>query len=568
MMSDFQQKKSYGLTSNKDMIINDIYGIDIDNFRLFENEQFNLGKHVTIVSGRNGTMKSTLMGLVAHPYRTTEKDINNKYMHTNFSDVFRLSTEKDKNDYLYHIKLNIDNNLKLKEPIPLYFQPGNENTLYSKKDRHRLVPSGRNKGDGYFSLPSVYINLKRLYPLIESGELSNEDISYSEKEKEFVRVFFQKVLLRNEFKNFEKYSTNEKSLSKNPYGPENTYYDVNSISSGEDNLSTFADILISFMRVHDKNKEKGYTGLTSILSIDEFEASLHPIAQTNLFEFILKWSARYRVKVILNTHSLYLIQHVYLQHQKKLDAKFILINFIGSQFQEDNKLVIFENPDYKLAYSELTLTNYEEKNKLMKVKILCEDDVAKLLIKRILSKQSLTSQIIISHVVSEDNDGISSNLLSSLCRNLPLMLKETKSMVIFDADIDIESQKLNKFAHAFSLPSLYNLPFEKEIVQYILSLKGNDKFFVTFKKSKETFLQSFSNYNIDIDFEHTNFQSQDVKHFKKWYSENKKDASKYMSYYIQQNKDKENFLEFKYSVLNSVNEIRINHGFAPIEIEF
>ena len=64
-MTDFFDKKHYGLIDNKHMAINDIYGIDIENFRLFKNQKLNLGQEMTVVSGRNGTMKSTLLGLLA-----------------------------------------------------------------------------------------------------------------------------------------------------------------------------------------------------------------------------------------------------------------------------------------------------------------------------------------------------------------------------------------------------------------------------------------------------------------------------------------------------------------------
>ncbi|OUZ16520.1 hypothetical protein A5868_001441, partial [Enterococcus sp. 12F9_DIV0723] len=78
----FKRKHEYGLNENKGMIINDIYGIDIDSFRLFHNQKFELGEQITVVSGRNGTMKSTLMGLVSQPYRTSHRDINDKLMQT------------------------------------------------------------------------------------------------------------------------------------------------------------------------------------------------------------------------------------------------------------------------------------------------------------------------------------------------------------------------------------------------------------------------------------------------------------------------------------------------------
>lgn len=561
-MVDFFNKKHYGLVNNKDMVINDIYGIDIENFRLFKNQKFNIGKEMTVVSGRNGTMKSTLMGLIAQPYRTEHEDLYGKRMQTKFSDVFKLSSQKDKNDYIYHISLNIDNDLKLREPIPLYFQPGNPESKTSKKDRHRLVPSGRQQGDGYFTLPSVYINLKRLYPLIDSGEIESFSIKYDDTEKRFISSLYQRVLLREDFDHFEKYSTNMGRINKNPYGPENSYYDVNSISSGEDNLSTFADVLISFMRVFKNNKLKKQKGLTGILAIDEFEASLHPIAQINLFNFLYEWSQKYKVKIILNTHSLFLIQNIYLTQKERLEQKSIIINFIASQFEKDNVLRIYENPSYNLAYSELTLSDYTENSELTKIKILCEDEVAELLLKRIIKKQKILSQINFSHVVNDDNPGTSYTLLTNLCKSFPNILNETMSMVILDADVDFNKINVGKFPYVLSIPSLFEgLPFEKEIIKYILKLNGDDTFFKKFKKTKEMFRQSFAQYRIPLNLD--NYKKEDIKPFKNWYNANKREANKYLTYYANDNEDL--FNDFSKLIIECINEIREKNGFAKIE---
>lgn len=561
-MTDFFNKKHYGLIDNKHMAINDIYGIDIENFRLFKNQKLNLGQEMTVVSGRNGTMKSTLLGLLAQPYRTEHKDLYGNRMQTKFSDVFKLSSEKDKDDYIYHIRLNVDGDLKLKEPIPLYFQPGNINSKTSKKDRHRLVPSGRQQGDGYFTLPSVYINLKRLYPLIDSGEIKSVSIEYDMAEKKFISSLYQQVLLREDFDNFEKYSTNISRISKNPYGPENSYYDVNSISSGEDNLSTFADVLVSFMRIFSANKKNKYNGLTGILAIDEFEASLHPIAQMNLFNFLFDWSRKYKVKIILNTHSLFLIQNIYLSQKERLEHKRIIINFIASQFEEDNILSIYENPPYNLAYSELTLSDYTENSNLAKVKILCEDEVAELLLKRVIKTQKILSQINFSHVVNDDNPGTSYTLLTNLCKSFPNILNETMSIVVLDADIDCRAVKVGKFPHVLNFPSLFDgLPFEKELIKYILTLDGSNAFFKKFKKQKEIFKQSFTRYKVPLNVE--DYKDEDVKPFKNWYDANKNDAKKYLTYYV--NDNRELFNDFLKHLLQHVNDIRTKNGFTKIE---
>ncbi|EEV58535.1 conserved hypothetical protein [Enterococcus faecium Com12] len=544
------------------MIINDIYGIEIENFRLFHNQIFNLGKRITVVSGRNGTMKSTLMGLIAQPYRTDQKDIYDNFMQTKFSDVFKLSSDKDTDDYVYHIKLNIDDNILLKEPIPLYFQPGNPESKFSQKDRHRLVPSGRAKGDGYFSLPSMYINLKRLYPLIDSGEIKSSPVEYTEEEKKFISSLYQQVLLRTEFSKFTKYSAKNEGIHKNPYGPDESYYDINSISSGEDNLSAFCDVLLSFMRVYEKNKRNGINKLTGILSIDEFEASLHPIAQVNLFNFLYKWAIKYNVKIILNTHSLFLIQNIYLDHENDLKYKDILINFIASQFEKDNELAILENPTYSVAYNELTLSNLNEDSDLLKVKILCEDDVASLLLKRIISSKKILNQLSISHTVKPDNPGVSYKLLATLCRSFPSILLETGAIVVFDADMDSEIMNTGNYKYVLSIPSLFNgLPFEKEIVKYILNLNGDNRFFKNFKKTKEMFKQTFVSYEIPLETD--NYKEESVKNFKRWYLDNKNEINKYLTYYVKDNQDL--FIPFKKKLLNYINEIRKNNGFTELK---
>ncbi|EGQ1586196.1 ATP-binding protein, partial [Staphylococcus pseudintermedius] len=73
------------------MIIRKIKGINIEKFRLFDNEEIDLGSNITVFSGRNGTMKSTVMGLISHIYRTTKKDVFGNSMQTKLREIFRLS---------------------------------------------------------------------------------------------------------------------------------------------------------------------------------------------------------------------------------------------------------------------------------------------------------------------------------------------------------------------------------------------------------------------------------------------------------------------------------------------
>ena len=203
-MTDYKSKKELNLKQNRDMKINSINGIFLDNFRKFHSQKLNLGTNLTIIFGRNGTLKSSVMGLIAQPFRSDEKNIFGKTMQTKLSDVFKLSLAKDDHDYLYHIKMNINDNQLIEEPIPLYKEkiPGTD-----EFSRFRLVPSGRKKGDGYFNLPSVYTKLDRLYPLIDfkNDPTENTEIVYSNAELKLIGDIYEQVLLRPVFKDSDNF---------------------------------------------------------------------------------------------------------------------------------------------------------------------------------------------------------------------------------------------------------------------------------------------------------------------------------------------------------------------------
>lgn len=547
MVSDYYNKKHYNLSNNKEMVINSVDGIEIDYFRKFTNQEMNLAKNITVVSGRNGTLKSTLMGLIFHPFRTEKKDVHNKLMNTQFNDVFKMSVDKDKTNYKYSLKLNIDDDILLKEPVNFYLQDSDQ--------RHRLVPSGRKAGDGFFSLPSIYINLKRLYPLVSSGEIKKYKIDYSEDEKSFIANFYETVLLRDDFKKFTSFETD--IVKKNPLGPANSFYDIDTISSGEDNLSSFVHALISMRRIYDKSNRKKITG---ILAIDEFEASLHPIAQVNLFNYLISFSDKYRVQIIMNTHSLYLIQNI-LSKEKYFENDYVKLNFITNRFQADNKLTIVENPDYKYAVEELTLKESDDSNKLLKIKILCEDKTAINYIKKIIKSRKLLSLCTFECTVNVDNVGTSWGLLQGFGKNYPSILHETNSILVFDGDLTHEKLKLKNFNEYLIIPSNFNLPLEKEIVNYILDLPGDDKFFKIQNREKESFKQQFKEHKIPLKPDNLNNITTDL--YKNWAAANKSDFNKYTTYFIANND--ELFTLFREKFKELINFYLMKNKIKPID---
>lgn len=551
----YKRKRELGILDNKKMLIQDIHGILIDNFRLIENQRFMLGKNITIVSGRNGTMKSTVMGLLAQPFRTKSKDVFDRKMQTKFSEVFNLSTQTDIEKYNYHIKLELEDGVLVKEPIPVF--------LDSKGERHRLVPSGNEKGDGFFLLPSVYINLKRLFPLVEMSEAVSKTIKYTQKEKQTIAKLFENVLLKEEFSNFETYDVKSGLVHKNPIGPKGALYDISSISSGEDNLGTLANILISFQRIYDENQSNNVECLTGILSIDEFEASLHPVSQYNLLLYLLNWSQDYKVKIVINTHSLFLIEKI-MREEKYFNNNKIKLNFITNRDQKDNKLIIIENPSYELALEELTLSSDKQNPKLTKIKVLCEDDEAIKYIKDIVGRNIWKHCNFISSVHA-NNEGTGYNLLTNLAKNYPKFLEDNSTMVVVDADVadDLISNTKNKYC--IKIPSITSdpLPLEKELVNFILMLENDDEFFKKFKITRDIFRNQFTTCKINLNPE--NINDEKTKPYKNWFKYiGKTKVNSYRKYMVRTNKEK--YAEFHKEFLNNINNLLDDLGLPNVEV--
>lgn len=60
----YKTAREVGYNNNKDIKFKKIKGIYIKKFRTIENKMIELGNQVTIISGKNGTMKSCILGLL------------------------------------------------------------------------------------------------------------------------------------------------------------------------------------------------------------------------------------------------------------------------------------------------------------------------------------------------------------------------------------------------------------------------------------------------------------------------------------------------------------------------
>lgn len=507
-MENFNTRDKFGYETNKSIKIKSIKGIYINKFRSLEEREITLGKNITLFSGRNGTMKTSLMGLIAHPFNSDSLDIFNQQLKTPLSEIFKLSLNYDKDQYNYDIKFLSNKDENIKETIKIYKVGANTN-------RHRIVASGGDGGDGNFTLNTSFLSLKRLYPLAETKSIkAKKDILLSNDEIEFVQNFYQRVLSTTNFNTVQAVSSNTRL--KNTFGPNNSLYNFEAISSGEDNLGGILSKLLSFKRLTGTEESVS----NGVLCIDEIESSLHPVAQNNLFDFLYDWSKENNIQILISTHSLSLIKHIYNKHLKGMTSERIVINFISKAYAQKNNYQILKNPDYSVAHSELTLTPIGSETNLLKVNILCEDDLAVYFLQQIIKKYkiNLTNKVDFIHQLKNDQnetEGTGFTTLISLAKNFNKLL--TSSIIVFDADVTTHDLKDIKDKNLYCiLPDADKAAIERRLALYIINLESDNEFFKELHE-KEIYFHDLTSHKISLDYSQINDKSKfPTDLFKNW----------------------------------------------------
>ena len=436
------------------------------------------------------------------------------------------------------------------EPIRVYRRalPNDNNSEQTNYRPRVTVGKDNSAGLGNFHLNTSYINLKRLYPIIDT-KAHTTNIELSNSEKQLISNAYARIMQRNEYEDFE--SITDQDI-KNTCGPANSYYDYESISSGEDNLGTILYKLIAFQRASNKNNN-----LQGLLCIDEIEASLHPVAQKYLLDFLFYWSKENRVQIVATTHSLFLTEHYLFLQEKYSKDNASLINISTQQVGDDHNYKIMINPDYKTIYKELTYEDVTAEYPY-KVHVLCEDDMAKLFLTRIIKSKVILSNIDFIYNVGSDNGTSWSNYIA-LAKNAPNLLED--SIIVFDPDVSedkINSAK-KSFKYLTKIPDKDNVPIEKRIAYYVYyTLSGDDDLFI----EKEQMARQGDIMSHHVDFK--NFINSSIDPFKAWKKDNKKFYNKALNRYIKDNM--EYFLPFKLEIIKYINERRKNYGLPAIDV--
>ncbi|WP_418338423.1 AAA family ATPase [Pseudomonas citronellolis] len=548
LLPESKSRKELGFDDNKTIPIKSIAGIDIKAFRSISNQQIKLGSHITVLSGRNGSLKTSIMGLIAHPFTSEAVDAFKKPLKTMLSEVFKLSPTHDQADYDYDLILETGDNQFLREPVRIYW-------VGDQTNRHRVVVSGSEKGDGNFSYNTSFLNLKRLYPLVDANAklVTNTDYPLDEQESKELKDFYEHVFPSSHYSTF---GGVYKAKYKTTYAPtgEGSKYDWHTISSGEDNLGAIFNRLLGFQRAYTKGHAHG----NGVMCIDEFESSLHPVAQLCLFEYLYRWAGKYKVQVVISTHSLGLISDIYQKHSADMASGRISINFVSKSLAAKGALPILHNPPYSLAYKELTLRDPEEATAARKIKILCEDDIAVHYAKRLIKSSTVLKSIEFFSSLDSTNPkpGMSYTELkplATICARFPILLDG--AMALLDPDVPKSfTDKIKNKDLFMLLPDPDNLAIERRMVAWIISLDNGDDFFKKFGE-RERFLMNFKESGIEsLTYDEVIDEKKvDISKCKNWASTSTVNFKKYVTHYTGTLAAREDFVKNFVAALNKIN---------------
>ncbi len=444
-----------------------INAISIERFRHLENVSFKIGKRLTIISGGNGTGKTSILGLIGHifTYPKSEKTLFNHSFETQFSEVFRFSEKFDKGG---------------EHKYTLDFSDGTKKSALSResiegtKTRFRIDVGERKEGEGKIKRPVIYLGLKRLIPLAQENELSiriDKEDKLPDEYKELFKNYYNRIFATD----LNVKPKHTKSKNKENYSPTTDNYDAFGISAGQDNVGQIILSLLSFRYLKETLSDYSH----GVLIVDELDATLYPAAQKNLLELLLRESEDLKLQVIFTTHSTDILNYVFAQSSShfKHYTEFVFLNNAGG------KVEVLQGPH---ILNQVVADLNHQVVKFMRQKpinVYFEDPEGKLFFRNLVKSKGFNQKVKAQNVSLG-----AGNYINLLKARFP---EFNNSIIILDGD------------YRKSLPSKYrkNVVFlpgsirpESLIQDFLQSLPENDSFWETAGGyTKRVFIQNALN---------------------------------------------------------------------------
>ena len=435
--------------------------IEIKKFRGLTDVTIEFANRITLICGKNGTSKSSILGIAAQVF-SFRKD----YAAGTLLSFKTLTGDNFKSQISDHFRLSKKFDVSGSMDTAIYIHDGYTNSsaefslkLYNSADRvqPRPVVRGNTTTPGINSSrnathPVIYLSLKRLIPISFRDKYTEHDLEYLTKHKEDFLRCTQRIL--GKFTSTELTATAGTIHSAVAHSDE---YDQDSVSAGEDNIGQILMAVFSFRKL--KEEYKDYKG--GLLLIDEADAGLFPAAQLELLAFLNKECKSLNLQVVMTSHSPTMIETIHTANQRS---------------QSDNKTVYLTD-----SYGSITTQNnfnWSEIYADLHQKTVAFDDEVSLPLVNIYFEDRECADLF-SAIITARNTNKAINKLKDVALGCGEYIKlierkipefTHKSIVVLDGDVE----NVKKLPSIIQLPSV--LPPDQLIFEFLFNLSPDDIF--------------------------------------------------------------------------------------------
>ena len=519
--------------------------LKVKDFRLIKELSFQPSKYVNIISGKNGTGKSTILGMIAQGFSYNNKVIEfispecQELNKTKFSKLHSVKDSQLINEYNSilthfgkpfesssneHFKLS-EKDVRETEHINVILDNEEwfkvETTNHTDRILPRFVTRRDNNESANYIHPVIYLGLDRLTPLVKTKNKSYS-LDISEQDKKDIHILYESILLKQYPNNLTATETDTKKQTAAYIDPERT---IEMISSGEDIVGQLLLALYSFKKLKD-NYPNHYKG--GILLVDEVDATLYPAAQNILLDIFLEKARAWNIQIFVTTHSLTLLEHLETEKIKNprvnRDVKIFTTN------ESDISDIKITELDFLYKFKNELLAQVNQELILDKVKVYFEDSEAYFVFKNLIKGFKDSNNLAVSRRIKPITSvSISSSQYQSLHKHkVPEFTKN--SIICLDGDQEINNSKYKNF---ITLPNHGSEANPEEFVFDILNnpdsefwnqTSDNYNFSIFMNNSKYRVLQSIKNGTYEEQYENQNGTYKNTKPrvvWKTWFNDEK-----------------------------------------------
>ena len=545
--------------------------IQIDDFRLFKNKNIVLGKYLTVLSGRNSTGKSTVLGMIANSGELKKKDgvtYTAKAFKADFSELFKGSRAYDEiGANRFKIVLCDENgneidyrtfrtawqqkDVERKRRISTETAdtlPEGKTAKAPLRERFRIIPFKKENGtqtETKFSYPILYLGLSRLFPLGESSDdaISAKAITFkSDEHKQWFIDNYKSILsMQTDVQSVTSYNIGETD-KKSGIGISTETYDYIANSSGQDNLGQILLALLSFRKLKE---DRGAEWNGGVLLIDEIDSTLHPAAQNRLIKLLIKEARANSYQVVFTTHSISLLKDIcnrigHNTHDENVNNDVELYYFTNA----NRRLEVKRNIVFTEIESDLLVSSIVQSSN--KIKIYSEDAEARWFLQYLIPEYLGFVEILHTSIGCD-------SLISMYNADISYF---GNTLIVFDGDVS--DAQLSKIPAPIrhNLGNVVKLPGEKSpeevIYNYILGLDSEHNFW-SGVASKVGFTWDYFKEHGPMSDDYS--AEKEREKFKVWFNAHRQhfESANLMNYWIEDNPNV--VVSFKHDFLQSYNLI-------------